>query len=320
MKTGFFVSMAATAIVVAAVSLGPVSVAAQTPGAAARTWTPPRTPDGQPDFQGYWIAGGPTAGAPTFPTYTLEGGDLYDVAQTTIFGQGVALRGPGGEALRPTSVVVDPPSGKIPYQPWALAKRQENFENHTHPTKPEHIDNRARCHLPGVPRSIYSGISQIVQPPGYVVLLNEYRAFPADCSARWPPAPRRKHPTVAGASRGRWDGNTLIVETINTNGKWLDIIGDFHSDALKVVEHFIFAGPDSIRDEATLEDPKVFTRPWKMALGLRRQKEPGFELLEEACVEGERDATRMLHDTPGRPAADALTRRRGSKGEPQRKK
>jgi hypothetical protein len=290
--------MAATAIVVAVVSLGPVSVAAQTPAPAARTWTPPRTPDGQPDFQGYWIAGGPTAGAPTFPTYTLEGGDLYDVAQTTIFGQGVALRGPGGEALRPTSVVVDPPSGKIPYQPWALAKRQENFENHTHPTKPEHIDNRAKCHLPGVPRSIYSGISQIVQPPGYVVLLNEYGHSP-----RIVPLDGRPHlgdniRLWQGSSRGRWDGNTLIVETINTNGKWLDIIGDFHSDALKVVEHFIFTGPDSIRYEATLDDPKVFTRPWKMALALRRNKEPGFELLEEACVEGERDANRMLHDAP----------------------
>ena len=300
-KTGFFVSTAATAIVGAVVSLGPVSAAAQAPAAAARTWTPPRTPDGQPDLQGYWIAGGPTAGAPTFPTYTLEGGDLYDVAQTTIFGQGVALRGPGGEALRPTSVVVDPPSGKIPYQPWAMAKRQENFENHTHPTKPEHIDNRARCHLPGVPRSIYSGISQIVQPPGYVVLLNEYGHSPRIVPLDGRPHLGENIRLWQGSSRGRWDGNTLVVETINTNGKWLDIIGDFHSDALKVVEHFIFTGPDSIRDEATLDDPKVFTRPWKMALSLRRQKEPGFELLEEACVEGERDATRMLHDTPGTP-------------------
>jgi hypothetical protein len=293
--------MAATVVVVAVVSLEPVSVAAQTPAAAARTWTPPRTPDGQPDFQGYWIAGGPTAGAPTFPTYTLEGGDLYDVAQTTIFGQGVALRGPGGEALRPTSVVVDPPSGKIPYQPWALAKRQENFENHTHPTKPEHIDNRARCHLPGVPRSIYSGISQIVQPPGYVVLLNEYGHSPRVVPLDGRPHLGENIRLWQGSSRGRWDGNTLVVETINTNGKWLDIIGDFHSDALKVIEHFIFTGPDSIRYEATLDDPKVFTRPWKMALALRRQKEPGFELLEEACVEGERDATRMLHDTPAAP-------------------
>jgi len=294
-KTGFFVS---TAIVVAVVSLGPVSVAAQTPAAAARTWTPPRTPDGQPDIQGYWIAGGPT-GAPTFAVYTLEGGKLYDERQTSVFGGGGVLRGPGGEVLVPQSVIVDPPSGRIPYQPWALAKRQEHFENHTHPTKPEHIDGRARCHLPGVPRSMYSGNSQIVQSPGYVVLLNEFGHSP-----RMVPLDGRPHlggniRLWQGDSRGHWNGNTLIVETINTNAKWLDIIGDFHSDALKVVEHFIFASPDAIRYEATLEDPKVFTRPWKIGLALRRNKEPGFELLEEACVEGERSAPRMLHTTPG---------------------
>ena len=76
MKTGWLVSLTARAIVVAVAFVGPVCAVAQTPGAATRTWTPPRTPDGQPDIQGYWIAGGPT-GAPTFPTYTLEGGDLY---------------------------------------------------------------------------------------------------------------------------------------------------------------------------------------------------------------------------------------------------
>ena len=206
---------------------------------------------------------------------------------------------PSGEVLVPQSVIVDPPSGRIPYQPWALAKRQEHFENHTHPTKPEHIDGRARCHLPGVPRSMYSGNSQIVQSPGYVVLLNEFGHSP-----RMVPLDGRPHlggniRLWQGDSRGHWNGNTLIVETINTNAKWLDIIGDFHSDALKVVEHFIFASPDAIRYEATLEDPKVFTRPWKIGLALRRNKEPGFELLEEACVEGERSAPRMLHTTPG---------------------
>jgi hypothetical protein len=295
-KTGLFVSITATAIVVAVTAVGPVSAVAQTPAAA--TWTPPRTPDGQPDIQGYWIAGGPTGG-PTFPIYTLEGGDLYDVAQTSVFGGGGALRGPGGKVLVPQSVVVDPPSGKIPYQAWALAKRQEHFENHTHPTKAEYIDGRARCYLPGVPRTIYSGNSQFVQSPGYVVLLNEYTHAP-----RIIPLEKRPHLGEGirlwqGDSRGHWDGNTLIVETTNTNTKWLDIIGDFHSDSLKVVERFNFTGPDQIRYEATLEDPKVFTRPWKIGLILRRNKEPGFELLEEACHEGERDSTRMLHDTPG---------------------
>ena len=220
MKTGLFVSITATTIVVAVTAVGPVSAAAQTPAGATRTWTPPRTPDGQPDIQGYWVAGGPT-GAPTFPTYTLEGGDLYDEAQTTVFGQGGALRGADGKYVKAASVVVDPPSGKIPYQPWALAKRQENFENHTHPTKPEHIDDRARCHLPGVPRSIYSGNSQFVQTPGYVLLVNEYGHSPRIVPLDGRPHLSKNIPLWQGSSRGHWDGNTLVVETINTNGKWL---------------------------------------------------------------------------------------------------
>ena len=303
MKTGFFVSMAAMATAVAVVSLAPVSAAGQTPTAVARTWTPPRTPDGQPDIQGFWISGGPTA-APTFATYTLEGGDLYDERQTSLFGGGGALRGPGGEVLKPHSVVVDPASGRIPYQPWALAKRQEHFEAHTHPTKPEHIDGRARCRLPGVPRTTYSGESQIVQTPGYVVLLNAFGHSPRIIPLDGRPHLGENIRLWQGDSRGRWEGTTLVVETTNSNDKtWFDIIGDFHSDALRVVEHFTFAGPDTIRYEATIEDPKVFTRPWTIGLTLRRNKEPGFEQWEEACVEGERDSARMLHSTPAaRPA------------------
>ena len=109
-----------------------------------------------------------------------------------------------------------------------------------------------------------------------------------------------------GDARGRWEGNTLVVETTNSNAKWLDVSGDFHSDALRVVEHFSFVSPDLIRYEATIEDPKVFTGPWTIGLTLRRNTEPGFELWEEACVEGERSTTHMLHDTPGTKPADAL--------------
>ena len=300
-----FRSMMGRAAVVAVVSLASVSAAGQTPTAAVQTWNPPRTPDGQPDVQGYWIPGGPTA-APTSPTFTLEGGDLYDERQTLTFGAGNVLRGPGGELLEPHSVVVDPASGRIPYQPWASAKRQEYFEAHTHPTKPEHIDGRALCHLPGVPRTTYSGQSQIIQSPGYVVLVNAFSHSP-----RVIPLDGRPHlgPNIRlwqGDARGRWEGNTLVVETTNSNAKWLDVSGDFHSDALRVVEHFSFVSPDLIRYEATIEDPKVFTGPWTIGLTLRRNTEPGFELWEEACVEGERSTTHMLHDTPGTKPADAL--------------
>ena len=302
MKTGFFASMAAIASVAAVVSLAPVSVAGQTPTAAARTWNPPRTPDGQPDIQGYWIPQGPTA-AMTFPTYTLEGGHPFDEEQTVIAGANAAGANAQqwSRALKAQSVVIDPPSGKIPYQPWALARRQETLAAHTHPTKPEQIDGRARCYLAGVPGTTYGGDSQIVQTPGYVVLLQEFGHAP-----RIIPLDGRPHlgdniRLWQGDSRGHWSGNTLIVETTNTNAKLFDHVGDFHSDAVRVVEHFNFDRPDTIRYEATIHDPTVFTRPWTIGLTLKRNTEPGFELLEEACIEGERDSKRMLHAPVAKP-------------------
>ena len=306
MKTGFFASMVAIATV-AAVSLAPVSVAGQAPTAAARTWNPPRTPDGQPDIQGYWIPRGPTP-AMTFPTYTLEGGQPFDEEQAVIAGANAAGANAQqwSRALEAKSVVIDPPSGRIPYQPWAMAKRQENLAAHTHPTKPEQIDGRARCYLAGVPATTYGGDSQIVQTPGYVVLLQEFAHAP-----RIIPLDGRPHlgdniRLWQGDSRGHWSGNTLIVETTNTNAKLFDHVGDFHSDAMRVVERFSFERPDTIRYEATIEDPTVFTRTWTIGLTLSRNKEPGFELLEEACIEGERDSKRMVHTAPLAKPAGAL--------------
>ena len=290
-----FRSMMGRAAVVAVVSLASVSAAGQTPTAAVQTWNPPRTPDGQPDMQGYWTVRGPTA-VPTFAMYTLEGGHLFDNRQTVSAGP---ILEQWARAMEAHTVIVDPPSGKIPYQPWALVKRQEHFEAHTHPTKPEHVDGRARCHLPGVPRMMTSGESQILQNPGYVVLMNEFthatRVIPLDGR----PHLGENIRLWQGDSRGHWNGNTLVIETTNTNAKWLDIVGNFHSDALRVVEHFTFLSPDTIRYEATIEDPKVFTGPWKIGLTLRRNKEPGFELWEDACIEGQPSLTHMLQGTPG---------------------
>ena len=136
----------------------------------------------------------------TFPTYTLEGGHPFDEEQTVIAGANAAGANAQqwSRALKAQSVVIDPPSGKIPYQPWALAKRQETLAAHTHPTKPEHIDGRARCYLAGVPGTTYGGDSQIVQTPGYVVLLQEFGHAPA--SSRWTDA--RISATTSGCGKG----------------------------------------------------------------------------------------------------------------------
>ena len=98
-----------------------------------------------------------------------------------------------------------------------------------------------------------------------------------------------------GDSRGRWEGNTLVVDVTNHNDKtWFDIVGDFHSDAMRVVERFTVVDADTIDYEATIEDPKVYTRPWKIVFTAARQKEQGFELMEHSCHEGERAAQRFL--------------------------
>jgi hypothetical protein len=93
-----------------------------------------------------------------------------------------------------------------------------------------------------------------------------------------------------GDSRGHWERDTLVVDVTNQNEKtWFDMAGNFHSDALHVIERYTMADLNTIRYEATLEDPKVFTQPWKIAFELGRNREPDYEQMEYACVEGEKD-------------------------------
>lgn len=296
MEHPVFGSMIAMAAVVAVLALAPLAAAAQAPTAAAKTWDPPRTPDGQPDFQGIWEV--QTAGG--FPQYSLEGTDL-DLRHNLI------TQGRADQTYK--SMVVDPADGKIPYQPWAKAKKRENFENHTYPTKPEYIDGRTRCHVPGVPRQIWSGEHQIIQTPGYVLMMIEwthaYRIIPLDGRPHLGGNIR----LYQGDSRGRWEGNTLLIDVTNSNGReWLDAGGDFYSDALHVVERWTFIDADTIHYAVTLEDPKVYTRPWKMVFTLTRLKEKGYELLEHACHEGERATQSFLSYSKPTESAEQKTR------------
>jgi hypothetical protein len=98
-----------------------------------------------------------------------------------------------------------------------------------------------------------------------------------------------------GNSRGRWDGNTLVVDVANHNAKtWFDQAGNFHSPAAQMVERFTPIDPDTIHYQVTIDDARVYTRPWTMAFPLRRNKEKGFRLLEEACHEGERNTDPLI--------------------------
>jgi len=224
----------------------------------AKTFSPPRTPDGKPDMQGHWFDG------PESSQNIEEHPESY------------------GIPANPT-LIVEPPDGNIPYQPWAVAEQEKNFKIYQDP--------QGQCFTSGVPRVMYVPFgSQIVQIPGYVVMHFEQnrgsRIIPTDGR----PHVGRNVRLWEMDSRGRWEGNTLVVDVTNANGRnWLDAQGNFASSAVHVIERLTMIDADTIHYEATIEDPNVYTRSWKIAFPIRRNRQPGHEQLEYACVEGERD-------------------------------
>jgi hypothetical protein len=223
--------------------------------AKAKTFNPPRTPDGRPDLQGLWEA------------QTVPGGQTLE-------------EHPGAYGFSPTnSKIVDPPDGRIPYQPWAAAQRKENEEHY--------IDPYAFCLPTGVPRQMYNaGYRRIVQLPGSMTILSERVHLTRIIHMDGRPHAGAGIKLWMGDSRGRWEGNTLVVDVTNFNGRvWYDLRGHFQSDALHVVERLTMVDVNTMHYEATIEDPKVYARPWKIALPLSRNLEYD-EILEEACYEG----------------------------------
>ena len=168
---------------------------------------------------------------------------------------------------------------EIPYQPWAAEKKKANFE-HRQTDDPE-----SKCYLPGVPRVTYMPYPfQILQTPSTVMLLYEYvhamRTVYTDGTAH----PPGHIDWWMGDSRGRWEGDTLVVDVVDFDDRtWFDRAGNFHSDELHVVERYTMADADHIDYQATIEDPKVFTRPWKMSMVLYRRLEKGAQILEYEC-------------------------------------
>jgi hypothetical protein len=222
-----------------------------------KTFTPPQTADGVTNFQGYWER-----------AYTSQDIEEHDADRFNI------VAGP--------SIVIDTPDRKIPYQPWAMALKKDMVARFISPL--------AACLPPGVPRyTIAPGPHEIIQAPGYVVHLLEFSH-----SYRIIPTTPRPHVGSAvrlylGDSRGRWEGNTLVVDVRNANGlTWIDNAGNFFSESLHVVERYTMVDADTIHYEARIEDPQVYTRPWTMVSALLRNKEPGFQLFEQACHEGNR--------------------------------
>jgi hypothetical protein len=184
--------------------------------------------------------------------------------------------------LESAKVIVDPPSGKIPYQPDTLATRTRNFANRSK------ADPETKCFQPGVPRATYlPSPFQIFQNNRAVYIVYQdvhaYRVIYLDAS------PHNQGLGYAmGDSRGHWEGNTLVADVTSfSDATWLDGAGNFHSDALHVVERYTRTNRDTLMYEATTEDPKVFVRPWKIRMPLRLQTAPGVQILEDECGEDE---------------------------------
>jgi hypothetical protein len=266
------------AVIIAGMLLAPQYVGGQTSTPAEKPWEPPRTRDGQPDIQGYWSQ------RSDITTYSIQAGFVDRDEHTRI----------GGQAPQKGRPVIDPPSGMIPYQPWAAEKAQFHHAQHTRPSKPEYLDPVSRCFEEGVPRINYQGNMRVLQSPSQIVILHEfghhYRVIYLDGR----PHVGETLKLWMGDSRGRWEGNTLVVDVTNHNDRtWFDIVGSFHSDAMRVTERWTFTGPDRIDYVATIDDPKVFTQPWKLHVQMGRNKPE--EQWESAICEG----NKAVHNTFG---------------------
>jgi hypothetical protein len=176
--------------------------------------------------------------------------------------------------------IVDPPNKKIPYLPAAAATVKANAANKAK------LDTMAKCYMPGVPRMMYMNYPfQIFQTPKYIPIVSEYshtyRVIYMDGSEH-----AGYIPLWLGDSRGHWDGDTLVVDVLSFNDQtWFDKAGNVHSDQLHVVERYTRTSADTMTYEATISDPKVFSKDWKISVPLTLNKKPNARLMEYECQE-----------------------------------
>jgi hypothetical protein len=244
-------AIAAVRLVMALLWFMPAPAAAQAPAAGTQAGPIPRTTDGKPNLSGIWQAVNTAA-------WDIQG---HSAQKDIPAGQGVVE------------------GDEIPYQPWAAEKKKENFANRAT------ADPETRCFLPGVPRLMYMPFPfQIFQTPTYLAFVHEYVHAVRHIYVNGTPHPRGPIDWWLGDSRGRWESDTLVVNVVHfTDQTWFDRAGNFHSEALHLIERYTLIGPDHINYEVTVEDPKVFTRPWTMRMILYRRKEPNAQLLEYEC-------------------------------------
>jgi hypothetical protein len=256
MGTGFSTPTLVTAAATLAILSGGMTVAAQAPAYRA-----PRTADGKPNLNGIWQAINEA-------NWDIEG---HSAAPGRVLALGAE------DAVVPGLGIVE--GGPLPYLPAAAAKKKENFE------KRLSADPEIKCYLPGVPRAMYMPQPfQIIQSAKHIMVAFQYggavRTVYMDGHTEAPAD------SWMGWSNGHWEGETLVIDTTGFNDlSWFDRAGNFHSDALHVVERITAMSPDHLNYEATIEDSKTFSRPWKMSLPIYRRREKGARLLEFRCVE-----------------------------------
>jgi len=256
MGTGFSTPTLVTAAATLAILSGGMTVAAQAPAYRA-----PRTADGKPNLNGIWQAIDEA-------NWDIEG---HSAAPGRVLALGAE------DAVVPGLGIVE--GGPLPYLPAAAAKKKENFE------KRLSADPEIKCYLPGVPRAMYMPQPfQIIQSAKHIMMAFQYggavRTVYMDGHTEAPAD------SWMGWSNGHWEGETLVIDTTGFNDlSWFDRAGNFHSDALHVVERITAMSPDHLNYEATIEDSKTFSRPWKMSLPIYRRREKGARLLEFRCVE-----------------------------------
>jgi len=280
--------------------------------AQTKSWTAPRTPDGQPDLQGVWS--NPTITPFERPSEFAGKATLTEKEAAELEARAAKARvdGPPKEgdpgsynqawfdsgtkvvSTRQTSLVVDPPNGRVPVKPSAEAKRDYDLAHASDSW--EYMSVWDRCITRGVPAGMfpagYNNSYQILQTPGYVVIfyemIHETRIIPVDGRPHLPASVRQWN----GDSRGHWEGNTLVVDTTNYNGKgWIAtsaatgrIKGIPQSESLHVVERFTRADKNTILYKVTINDPNVYTQPWTLAIPLSREE--NYKIYEYACHEG----------------------------------
>ena len=238
------------------------------------TYRAPRLADGRPDLNGIWQA-------LVTANWDLQDHEAQPGPHPELSGAYAA--GPAGQSIIE--------GGEIPYKPDALAKKKSNFENRLRvdvsDDKTWHAlgDPEMKCYMPGVPRATYMPFPfQIVQGTGPSILMAyEFASATRIIRMNWEQA--APIDSWMGWSRGRWEGDTLVVDVTGQREEtWFDRAGNFHSDALHVVERYTPLSPYHMRYEATVEDPNVFTRPWKISFPLYRRMEKNVQLLEFKCV------------------------------------